>query len=90
MTEETATYMTAPDAANGHKLLPRRNGPRGLLPSTWLNRTLRIEYTDAWGTGRETSGTLLDFGPTGPILNIRGGRTIIAWDKIGLVELAGD
>jgi hypothetical protein len=89
MTEQIAEAMVAPDAG-GRPALPRRNGPRGLLPSTWLNRSLRVEYTDAWGAGQETSGVLLDFGPTGPILNIRGGRTLLAWDCIRLIELAGD
>ena len=43
MTEEMGVYMTAP-TKNGEAPLPRRNGPKGLLPSTWLQRTLRVQY----------------------------------------------
>jgi hypothetical protein len=81
--------MTAP-TADGQPSLPRRGGPKGLLPSTWLERTLKIEYTDCYGSGQETSGTLLDFGPTGPILNIAGAKTLISWDRLAVVELVED
>jgi hypothetical protein len=37
--------MTAP-TADGQPSLPKRAGPKGLLPSTWLERTLKIAYTD--------------------------------------------
>ena len=37
-----------PDS-NGSAGLPRR--PKGLLPSTWLGRTLRISYVDCYGSG---------------------------------------
>jgi hypothetical protein len=43
-------YMTAPDK-NGTPTLPKRNGARGLLPSTWLNRSVKVSYTQtlsAW------------------------------------------
>jgi len=33
MTEETATYMTAPDV-NGKPALPKRNAPRSMIPNT--------------------------------------------------------
>jgi hypothetical protein len=39
---EAITNMTAPDK-NGTPSLPKRGGPKGLLPSTWLKRTLRLE-----------------------------------------------
>ena len=86
---EAITNMTAPDK-NGKPTLPKRGGPKGLLPSTWLDRTLRIEYTDCHGTGQETSGVLLDFFPTGPILNVGGARTLISWDRLAVVELVED
>ena len=37
-----------------------------------------------------TTGTLLDWCPAGPILLIAGARTILGWDRIALIELAGD
>lgn len=67
--------------------LAKRDRPRGMLPSTWLNRSLRIEYTDCYGAGQETSGVYLDHCAAGVILNIRGARTLISWDRIGLLEL---
>ncbi len=42
---EILEAMTRPDV-NGTPSLPKRNGPRGLLPSTWLERTLKVAYTD--------------------------------------------
>jgi hypothetical protein len=84
---EILEAMTAPDV-NGTLALPKRAGGKGLLPSTWLERTLKIEYTDCRGAGQETSGTLLDLYPAGPVLNIAGSRTMICWDRLCLVELA--
>ena len=57
--------MPAP-TTNGDKRLPKRSAPKGMLPSTWLARTLRVQYLDAYGGSQETSGTLLDFFPAGP------------------------
>jgi hypothetical protein len=81
--------MTVP-TMNGDAPLPKRNGPRGLLPSTWLNRTLRVEYVGADGRGRETSGTLLDTYPAGPVLNMGGAKTLLSWDALTLCELVED
>lgn len=89
MTEELAEYMVAP-TKNGEPLLARRTAPKGLLPSTWLNRTLRIEYTGPRGEARTTTATLLDLYPVGPVLNIAGGKTLIAWDRLVLCELIED
>jgi hypothetical protein len=86
---EAITNMTAPDK-NGKPTLPKRGGAKGLLPSTWLDRTLRIEYTDCHGTGQEISGMLLDFFPAGPVLNAGGARTLISWDRLVLCELVED
>jgi hypothetical protein len=61
-----------------------------MLPSTWLNRTLRLEYTDCHGSGQEASGVLLDFFPAGPVLNLQGARTIIAWDRLTVMQLVDD
>ena len=84
-----AEIMTAPDK-NGTPALPKRAAPKGLLPSTWIQRTLRVQYVDAYGGGRESSGVLLDFFPAGPVLNIAGGKTLIAWDRLVLAELVED
>jgi hypothetical protein len=81
--------MTCPDS-NGTPALPRRSGPKGLLPSTWIERTLRVSYVDCYGGGQETSGTLLDLYPTGPILNLNGAKALISWDRLAVVELIED
>jgi hypothetical protein len=81
--------MTRPDS-NGTPTLPKRTGPKSLLPSTWLERTLKVEYTDCHGSGHETSGTLLDLYPAGPVLNIGGAKTLISWDRLVAVRLVED
>ena len=60
---EILEAMTRPE--NGQPSLPKRTGPKGLLPSTWLERTLQVSYVDAHGAGVETRGTLLDLYPLG-------------------------
>ena len=89
MTEETAVYMAAPDV-NGKPTLLRRGGSKGFMPSTWLNRTLRIEYLGGVEGLRETTATLLDVYPAGPILNIAGGKTLLCWERLVLCELVED
>jgi hypothetical protein len=86
---EVLEAMTAP-TVDGQPSLPKRRGPKGLLPSTWLERTLKVAYTDCYGSGQETSGTLLDFYPAGPILNVAGAKTMISWDRLVLCELVED
>ncbi len=61
-----------------------------LLPSTWLERTLKVAYTDCYGGGVETSGTLLDLYPAGPVLNVAGPKTLICWERLVLCELVED
>ncbi len=61
-----------------------------MLPSTWLGRTLRIEYVGPDSMAAATTGTLLDWCPVGPVLLLAGSRTILGWDRIALIELAGD
>jgi len=73
-----------PDS-NGSAGLPRR--PKGLLPSTWLGRTLRISYVDCYGSGQEASGTLLDLYPAGPILSIAGSKVLLMWERLVECEL---
>ena len=38
---EVLEAMTAP-IVDGQPSLPKRRGPKGLLPSTWLERTLNV------------------------------------------------
>jgi hypothetical protein len=87
--EETTAYMASSNA-NGKPALPKRSGPKGLLPSTWLQREIRVAYMDACGSGVETSGTLLDFYPFGVIVNIRGAKTALSWEAVRVVELVDD
>jgi len=81
--------MARPDV-NGTPSLPKRAAPKGLLPSTWMNRTLRVAYTDCHGAGVETSGTLLDLYPAGPVLSLNGANALINWDRLAVVELVED
>lgn len=83
---EILDAMTRPDA-EGTPTLPRRGALKGLMPSTWLERTLKVEYVDAFGKGAKTSGVLLELYPAGPVLGIGGAKTLIAWERIVLCEL---
>jgi hypothetical protein len=86
---EILDAMTKPDS-NGTPALPKRSGPKGLLPSTWLERTLKVSYSDAYGMGVEASGVLLDFYPAGPVLQIDGVKTLISWERLVLAQLVED
>ena len=92
MAQQTDDIVAPPHSPHGWDDAPRpkRNGRRGMLPSAWLSREVRLEYLGAGGQGLSTSGTLLDWYPCGPILNVAGARTLVAWDRICLVELVGD
>ena len=72
------------------KVLPKRNGHRGMLPSTWTGRSLRLEYTDANGKGQKTSATLLDYCGVGVVLSAHGARMIVPWERLALIELIAD
>ena len=85
---EILEAMTKPDA-NG-QIHARRVAPKGLLPSTWIERTFRIQYVDGLGAGVETSGILLDFYPFGLVVNIKGAKTCLSWDAVRVVELVED
>jgi len=86
---EILDAMTRPDS-NGTPSLPKRSAPKGLLPSTWLERTLKLEYVDGFGAGVEPSGVLLDYFPAGPILNVEGAKKLISWERIVWCELVED
>ena len=84
----TSALMSPPDG-NG-QVHVKRSAPKGLLPSTWMQRTLRVSYVDAHGSGVETSGTLLDLYPAGPIMNVGGAKTLLSWERLVLCELVED
>jgi len=87
--EDTGVHMTAP-TTNGDKPLPRRTGVRTMLPSTWIDRTIRLEYAGAAGDARETTATFLDWTPAGLLLNIAGAKTLLAWERLVMCELQED
>jgi hypothetical protein len=88
ITTEAKLARAEQNGVLGGILLHNRGGPKGMLPSTWMGRSLRVEYVDAYRGGRETSGVLLDWCPTVLVLNVRGARTLIAWDRLCLCALA--
>jgi hypothetical protein len=88
LTTEILDAMTRPQ--NGQPSLPKRSAPKGLLPSTWLERTLRVAYVDESGCGIESSGTLLDLFPFGPVFNLSGEKTALSWDCLRSVTLVND
>jgi len=87
LTLEILDAMTRPE--NGTPALPKRSAPKGLLPSTWQERTLKLEYV-VCGELRTTEATLLDTFPAGPVVLAGGARTLIAWDTIAVLELVND
>jgi hypothetical protein len=89
MTEQTIT-TPASEATNGVPgaiPMARRDGPRGLLPSTWTGRGVRIDYADASGKAQTIAGRLLDTYPAGPIVWANGARCLVSWDRLVLCEL---
>jgi hypothetical protein len=86
VTEDYGYTTTAP-SMNGDPPLPRRVGTRTMVPMSWVGETIRLEYADASGKGRETSATLLDWCPVGLLLSMGGGKTLLPWEKVALVEL---
>src|SRR5687768_6752453 len=75
VTEATDLY-TVPQT-NGETLLPRRAGTRTMLPSTWITRTVKLEYVGGGGDRQETTATLLDWCGMGPVFNLGGARTVV-------------
>lgn len=56
----------------------------------WLNRSVRLEYSDAGGLAVDTSGVLLYTFAAGPVLNVRSARVLISWNRLALLELCED
>ncbi len=93
--EPTNPYATGNGARTtppgwGDAPLPKRNGHRGMVPSTWLGRSVKLEYTDAHGLGVETSGILLDWCPVGLVVSLGGAKTLLSFDRLALMELVND
>lgn len=86
MSEEIASYVTG-SAAPASKPNRENGRPKGMIPLSWINRPVRVDYVDAGGEGQSASGTLLDYYPAGPIFAINGARTLIAWERLCLLEL---
>ena len=70
--------------------MAKRNGARGMVPSTWLGRSVKLEYTDAHGMGVETSGVLLDWCPVGLVVSLDGAKTLLSFDRLALMALVND
>jgi hypothetical protein len=51
---EVLEAMTAP-TGDRQTSLPKRAGSKGLLPNPWLERTLRVSYTDCHGSRQEVA-----------------------------------
>jgi hypothetical protein len=90
MTEITAS-MTTPDTNGTCEAipLPKRGAPKSMLPASWLNRNLKVEYTDAYGGGQAPSGVLLNWCPVGPLLTFRSARTLNRLGQALVEELGG-
>lgn len=87
---ETDLPMTTPGGFED-KPLPKKNGHhRGMLPSTWQGRSLRIGYLAVDGSPVETSATYLDYCGCGPIFLLGGARCVVAWDRLVALELVND
>lgn len=84
MTEMMA--MTKPGQNGADKPLPKRNSPT-MLPASWMERGIRLEYVDGNGRAAETTCKLLGVCPAGLLLGVDGGRMLLSWDRFVLLEL---
>ncbi len=66
---------------------PARTNGRGLLPSTWLGRSVRLAYTAVDGQPVETSAILADWYAFGAAFYLAGGKVLVSWDAIHSMEL---
>ncbi len=90
MTEITDGAIYTVPQTNGEAPLAKRNGPRGMLPPTWVSRSVKVAYVDAYGGGQESTAALLDWCSMGPVLNLAGERTVLAWESLRSVTLIND
>ena len=57
------------------------------LPAAWLGETVHVTYEGCSGDCQEASGTLLEFCPFGPVMDVGGTQTVICWYRIVLCDL---
>ncbi len=81
---------TSVPTTNGEAPPAPRNGARGMVPSTWLGRSVRIGYIGVSGEGVETSGVLLDWCPFGLLISLAGAKALLSWDRLVMLELVSD
>jgi len=86
VTEILPSTLTTKPSSNGDKSLPKRNPPT-MLPASWMERGVRVSYTDASGKGCETTAKLLSTCPAGLILAVDGARMCLSWDRWTMLEL---
>jgi hypothetical protein len=60
-----------------------------MVPTTWVNQQVLIEYATADGSGASTSAVLLDWCGLGLIVAMNRPRAVIPWDSIRWLELRG-
>lgn len=87
LTEILPSTLTTKPSSNGDKSLPKRSAPKPMIPASWLERGMRIEYVDANGRGVETTAKLLDTYTAGLILAVDGCRMLLSWERLVLAEL---
>jgi hypothetical protein len=89
MTEHTITQAMTKPTIEGAQTFPKRHTARGMVPSTWISRSVRVEYEEGTKT-QITSGQLLDFCASGIVLGLLASRTLIMWERLVLIELVED
>jgi hypothetical protein len=87
VTEILPQTLTTKPSTNGDEPLPKRNPPKPMIPTSWLQRGMRIEYVDSNGRGVATTVKLLDTYPAGLILAVDGCRMLLSWERLVLAEL---
>jgi len=92
MTEQIVGAESAnPAAGNGTPgaVSLDTNAARRLPPSTLLDRSSKIEFVDAHGSGQEAgSAHILDRCPV-DVMNVEGAWILISWKRLCVVELVG-
>lgn len=78
--------MVKPDS-NGSPLLPKRSGPKTFVPSSWLDRTVLVEYINASGKATKIDATLVELYPFGPCVAVAGEKQVISWDRLVEIHL---
>jgi len=58
-----------------------------MLPGSWVSRSVRVAYVDAYGSGQETTAALLDWCSMSPVFSLSGKKTLLAWDSLRSLTL---